>query len=104
MFVYKTGSFVSKIGITNPMYQISISEQCKNAITFSIESLFEYIGEKRWKNMATRNSTYEVRIKTYQHVQNLDMSWFNEKFTGNILNILNSEIKIKLICFLVLED
>ncbi|MCP3658988.1 MAG: ABC transporter ATP-binding protein [Bacteroidetes bacterium] len=90
LVVHKKDSLIAKIGIKEPFYQL-IFLGIITAIIWSLESLFEYLGEIGWKNMA-QEIQHNVRLKTYEHVQNLDMSWFNEKSTGNILNILNSDI------------
>lgn len=90
LVVHKKDSLVGKLGITEPIHQLIILG-ILTGIIWTLESLFEYIGETSWKNMA-QDIQHKVRMKTYDHVQNLDMSWFNEKSTGNILNTLNSDI------------
>ncbi len=90
LVIHKKDSLVAKLGITEPIHQLIVLG-ILTGIIWSLESLFEYIGEISWKNMA-QNIQHTVRLKTYDHVQKLDISWFNKNSTGNILNILNSDI------------
>ncbi len=55
------------------------------------ESYTEYLYSIKWRNLA-QSLQHRLRLDTYQHVQNLDMAYFEDKSTGNLLSILNDDI------------
>jgi ATP-binding cassette subfamily B protein len=55
------------------------------------ESLFEYLYELRWRNLA-QNLQHDMRMEAYQHVQKLELAYFERNRTGNLLSILNEDI------------
>ena len=63
-------------------------------ITFVIwaaESLFEYLYDVLWRNLAqtTQNS---LRLEAYDHLQQLELAFFERDSSGRLLTILNDDI------------
>ena len=62
-----------------------------SGIVWSGESSFEYLYSVLWRNLA-QLSQHKLRIKAYEHIQELDMDFFENDNTGRLLSILNDDI------------
>ncbi len=62
-----------------------------SGIVWSGESFFEYLYAVLWRNLA-QVSQHKLRIKAYEHIQELDMEFFEKDNTGRLLSILNDDI------------
>ena len=60
-------------------------------LIWSAESLFEYLYGLLWRNLA-QTTQHQLRIKAYRHLQNLEMSFFEEDSSGRLMAILNDDI------------
>ena len=86
----KQDSFISRFGYKDTFDQLLFLA----VITFAIwvfESVFEYLYSILWRNLA-QTLQHEMRLGAYQHIQNLDMAYFEDKSTGSLLSILNDDI------------
>ncbi len=88
--VNKQDSFVAKLGIADPKQQI-VALAILTAIVWIAESLFEYLYNLKWRNLA-QNLQHDLRMDAYRHVQQLDMAWFERNRSGNLLSVLNEDI------------
>ncbi|WP_022950792.1 ABC transporter ATP-binding protein [Leucothrix mucor] len=88
--VNRQDSFVSKLGIADPKHQI-ILLSILTAFVWAAESLFQYLYNLKWRNLA-QNLQHDLRMDAYQHVQKLDMAWFERNRSGNLLSVLNEDI------------
>ena len=55
------------------------------------ESLFQYLYDVRRRNLA-QNLQHDLRMEAYQHVQQLELAYFERNRSGNLLAILNEDI------------
>ena len=62
-----------------------------SGIVWTGESFFEYLYSVLWRNLA-QLSQHKLRIKAYEHIQELDMAFFENDNTGRLLSILNDDI------------
>lgn len=88
--VNREESFVAALGFTTPQSQILVL----GALTFFIwagESLFEYLFQILWRNLAQRLQA-ELRQDAYQHVQRLDMEFFESQSSGRLVSIMNDDV------------
>ncbi len=60
-------------------------------LIWSFESLFEYLLSVSWRNLA-QTMQHRLRLDGYDHVQHLDMAYFEDKSSGNLLSILNDDV------------
>lgn len=60
-------------------------------IIWALESLFEYLFQVYWRNLA-QEIQHQIRKDCYQHLQNLELAYFENKSTGNLMNILNDDV------------
>ena len=90
LVVKKNDSFVASLGFKSIDSQVAFI----GGITFliwSLESLFEYLYMIQWRGLA-QNVEHDLRVKTYDHAQNLSLDWHEKQSTGNITAILNDDI------------
>lgn len=86
----RENSFLASFGYSDPWTQILIL----SGLTLSIwigESLFEYLHLIYWRGLA-QNIQHDLRVDAYTHVQKLDLNYFEDKSTGNLVSILNDDI------------
>lgn len=88
--VEKENSLIAKIGITNIIGQLAILSLLALFI-WSSESLFEFLYTRLWRNLA-QTIQHELRLDAYSHLQELELSYFEEHSTGTLLSILNDDI------------
>lgn len=55
------------------------------------ESLFEYIHAVLWRNLA-QTIQHELRVDAYDHMQHLELSYFEDRGTGDLMAILNDDV------------
>ncbi len=90
LVVKKNDSFVASLGFKSIDSQVAFI----GGITFfiwALESLFEYLYMIQWRGLA-QNVEHDLRVKTYDHAQNLSLDWHEKQSTGNITAILNDDI------------
>ncbi|MEB0139147.1 MULTISPECIES: ABC transporter ATP-binding protein [unclassified Undibacterium] len=88
-------SFLAKrvlggFGIVDTWHQL-IFLGVVNALIWGGESWFEYLLSLKWRKLA-QNLQHDLRLDTYDHVQKLDMAYFENQRTGNLMSILNEDI------------
>ena len=88
-------SFLAKkvlggFGITDTWHQLLLLGAL-NAIIWGGESWFEYLLSLKWRKLA-QNLQHDLRLDTYSHVQKLEMAYFENQRTGNLMSILNEDI------------
>jgi len=88
-------SFLAKrvlggFGITDTWHQLIVLGAV-NTLIWGGESWFEYLLELKWRKLA-QNLQHDLRLDTYDHVQKLDMAYFENQRTGNLMSILNEDI------------
>lgn len=88
--VSREKSFLAQFGVVDVMSQIWILGGLTLFI-WIMESLFEYLLLLGWRNLA-QNIQHDIRVEAYGHVQKLDVGYFEDKSTGNLVSILNDDI------------
>ncbi|BBB60941.1 ABC transporter [Undibacterium sp. KW1] len=88
-------SFLAKrvlggFGITDTWHQLMFLGTV-NALIWAGESWFEYLLSIKWRKLA-QNLQHDLRLDTYDHVQKLEMAYFENQRTGNLMSILNEDI------------
>jgi len=90
LIVERKDSFVASLGfesITSQIIFLSIS----TFFIWSLESLFQYLYSINWRNIS-QNVEHYIRLDAYDHVQKLDLSWYENENIGNITAILNDDV------------
>lgn len=83
-------SFLATYGYSDPWHQILLLS-AGTLIIWVGESIFEYLHLIYWRGLA-QNIQHDLRNETYAHVQSLDLSYFEDKSTGNLVSVLNDDI------------
>ena len=78
------------VGITDTWQQLLVLGAL-NVLIWGGESLFQYLYEVKWRRLA-QDLQHELRLDTYRHVQKLEMAYFENQRTGNLMAILNDDI------------
>ncbi|WP_404785494.1 ABC transporter ATP-binding protein [Altericista sp. CCNU0014] len=88
--VQKDQSAIARWGIPDVGWQLALI--CGLSIViWGLESLFEYFYARLWRNLAQTVQHY-LRLDAYDHLQNLEMAFFEEQSTGSLMSILSDDI------------
>ncbi len=88
--VEQENSFLSQFGPTTIMGQLWLLAGLTIAV-WVLESLFEYLAKLYWRNLA-QDLQHELRLDAYQHVQDLELEYFEDRSTGGLMAILNDDV------------
>jgi len=88
--VRREESFVAAMGIVEPFNQVLLLGLV-TIVIWGFESLFEFLSLVAWRNLA-QSLQHDLRLDSYGHLQDLDMAWFEDASTGNLVAILNDDI------------
>ncbi len=88
--VNQQDSFIASWGITNVVAQLWFLSLL-TFIVWGLESIFEYGYKLLWRNLA-QTIQHELRLDTYSHLQDLELSYFEDSSTGSLMSILNDDI------------
>ena len=83
-------SLISQFGITNLTHQLAIVSGL-TLLIWSLESLTEYGYSRLWRNLA-QTLQHDLRVDAYSHLQDLELSYLEDRSTGTLLSILNDDI------------
>lgn len=83
-------SFLARWGVEEPLHQLVFLSVLTLAI-WVLESICEYLLLVRWRNLA-QALQHDLRVKAYEHLQKLDMAYFEDRSTGGLVSILNDDI------------
>jgi len=88
--VEQEASLLARLGIQNPLTQLLVLSILTIAV-WGLESLSQYAAEKLWQNLG-QTLQHELRVDTYNHLQDLELAYFEDRSTGTLLSILNDDI------------
>lgn len=83
-------SFVAQLGIENTSNQL-IFLAAVTLVIWILESIFEYVHRVIWRNLA-QSMQHDMRMEVYDHVQELELAYFEDQSTGGLMSILNDDI------------
>ncbi len=88
--VKKEESYLSRYGITDVMEQLYILAFL-TFVVWAAESIFEFLFKVKWRNIA-QTMQHRLRIDGYGHLQSLDLKFFEDKSSGNLISVLNDDV------------
>jgi ATP-binding cassette subfamily B protein len=88
--VRQQDSFIATFGIDDPKWQLGLLGALTLAV-WVLESVFEYLYMISWRNLS-QDLQHALRIDAYAHVQKLDLAYFEDRSTGNLVTILNDDV------------
>ncbi len=62
-----------------------------NLVVWVIESITDYLAATRWRRLA-QSMQHDLRTDTYRHLQELEVSWFEDTTSGGLLAVLNDDV------------
>ena len=83
-------SAMASLGISDPVHQLA-GLVIASLIIWGAESAFQYAYDVAWRTIA-QTVQHEIRLDAYAHIQDLDMAWFSEQRTGDLLSVLNDDV------------
>ncbi|MGB2925939.1 MAG: ABC transporter ATP-binding protein [Limnothrix sp.] len=88
--VQQSDSFVARFGVTSISGQLFVI--CLlSLVIWTLESVFEYFYQRLWRNLAQKMQ-HELRLEGYSHLQELELGYFEERSTGELMALLNDDI------------
>ena len=90
VLVNKQNSFLGNWGIVNVISQLCVLAGLIFGI-WCFQALFEYLSDTLWRNLA-QVVQHDLRMDAYGHMQQLEMAYFEDKNTGELLTVLNEDV------------
>jgi len=90
LVVQKNDSIIAKLGFESIQSQI-IFLAIATFLIWAFESIFQYLYSISWRNLA-QTIEHQIRMDAYNHVQKLDIAWFENKKVGDITSKLNDDV------------
>lgn len=88
--VEQQDSLLGRLGVADLTMQLVILG-IVTLIIWVLESVFEYAQRVYWRNLA-QSMQHDLRIDAYDHVQNLELAYFEDQSTGGLMSVLNDDI------------
>jgi ATP-binding cassette subfamily B protein len=88
--VNQRNSLIAQLGIKDTFNQFLILSSL-TVIIWILESLFEYAYGNLWRNLS-QTIEHQLRLDAYQHLQDLELAYFEERSTGGLMSILSDDI------------
>jgi ATP-binding cassette subfamily B protein len=88
--VQQNTSWLASLGLQTVPSQLALLAGLSFLI-WTAESLFEYLYGVLWRNLA-QTVQHELRLEGYDHLQRLEMAFFEAGSSGQLLTILNDDI------------
>ena len=88
--VQKQDSIIARWGVKDVFAQFLILSVL-TVIIWILESVFEYAYARMWRNLA-QIIQHDLRQDAYNHLQELELAYFEERSTGGLMSILSDDI------------
>jgi ATP-binding cassette subfamily B protein len=88
--VQQEDSFLASLGLESVLAQLVVLSLLSFVI-WGFESLFEYAYQRLWRNLA-QAIQHDFRLDGYRHLQQMELSFFEERSTGALMAVLNDDI------------
>jgi len=88
--VRQEDSFLASLGIEDPRAQLAVLAVI-TFVVWALESIFEYLQGVVWRNLA-QTVQHDLRIDTYAHVQGLEIGFFEDRRSGDLMAVLNDDV------------
>ena len=88
--VQRQQSFIAQLGIVDVWQQLVLLSLL-SAVVWGLESAFQYAYDRLWRNLA-QTIQHDLRLDAYQHLQHLELAYFEDRSTGELMAVLNDDI------------
>ncbi len=89
--VNENQSFVGRVlGIEDRFTQLSWLAAI-TVVVWIAESISQYVAVVTWRNLA-QTIEHDTRMEAYEHVQSLEMAYFEDHSSGGLMTVLNDDV------------
>ena len=88
--VKQEDSLIARWGVKDVFGQFLILS-ILTVIIWVLESVFEYALARLWRNLA-QTIQHDLRLDAYEHLQELEQAYFEERSTGSLISIISDDI------------
>jgi len=88
--VQQDTSWLAQLGATTVLSQLIVLAVL-SFLVWTAESFFEYVYGLLWRNLA-QSAQHSLRLEAYDHLQKLEMDFFEHDSSGRLLTVLNDDI------------
>ena len=88
--VQQDTSWLAQLGATTVLSQLIVLAVL-SFLVWTAESFFEYLYGLLWRNLA-QSAQHSLRLEAYDHLQKLEMDFFEHDNSGRLLTVLNDDI------------
>ena len=88
--VQQEESVLARLGVVGVPQQLALMSLL-TLIVWAGESAFQFGYDSMWRNLA-QTVQHEMRLDAYGHLQALDMAFFEERSSGQLMAVLNDDI------------
>ena len=88
--VQQQDSFIARLGVNDTFSQLLILVFLSFLI-WGLESIFQYAYNRLWRNLA-QVIQHDLRLDAYEHLQSLELAYFEDSSTGGLMSILSDDI------------
>ncbi len=83
-------SLIASFGVRSILGQLLVLSGL-TLVIWGLESAFEYAYDRLWRNLA-QTIQHDLRIDAYRHLQDLELAYFENRNTGELMAILNDDV------------
>ena len=84
-------SFVGRILGTDDRFDQLTFLAVVTVVAWVAESVSQYIAHVTWRNLA-QTIEHDTRMEAYEHIQSLEMAYFEDQSSGGLMAILNDDV------------
>ncbi|HAJ58187.1 MAG TPA: ABC transporter [Cyanobacteria bacterium UBA8543] len=88
--VKRQDSLIAQWGVKDVFAQLLILTFL-SCIIWGLESVFEYAYARLWRNLS-QSIEHDLRLDAYDHLQSLELDYFEDRSTGRLMSILSDDI------------
>ncbi len=88
--VKQEDSLIAQWGVKDVFGQLLILTFL-SGIIWGLESIFEYAYARLWRNLS-QVIQHDLRLDAYEHLQSLELAYFEDRSTGGLMSILSDDI------------
>jgi ATP-binding cassette subfamily B protein len=88
--VKRQDSLIAQLGVKDIFGQLLLLTFL-SFIIWGLESVFEYVYTRLWRNLS-QLIEHDLRLDAYDHLQSLELAYFEDRSTGRLMSILSDDI------------
>jgi len=90
LVLQKENFWANPLGVQGLAAQLLVLSVISGVI-WGLESIFEYAYALQWRNLA-QTMQHDLRLDAYQHLQELELAFFEERSSGGLMSILSDDV------------